>query len=45
MDLDDFEFDKVILKDVVVLKISVTYFDDGIFGWPELIHDLYKSLW
>lgn len=36
MDLDDFEFDKVILRDVVVLDTLVTYFNEGIFEQPGL---------
>lgn len=32
MDLDDFKFDKVVLRDDMVLDTLVTYFDEGIFG-------------
>lgn len=32
MNLDDFEFEEVILKDTVVLNTHITYFDEGFFG-------------
>lgn len=43
IDLDDFKFDEVILKDVMVLNSLITYFDEGNFGWSNLIRDLYSS--
>lgn len=42
MDLDDFEFNKVILKNIMVLNTLVTYFDKGVFGRPKLMRDLYN---
>lgn len=44
IDLDEFEFefDEVILKDAVMLDISVTYFDEGFFGWPNLMRHLFS---
>lgn len=44
MDMDDCEDDEVILKYVMVLNILVTYFDEGIFKWPDLIRDFYHHL-
>lgn len=41
MDLNNFKFDEVILRDVVVLDTLMTYFDKGIFGQPELKRDFY----
>lgn len=32
IDLDDFEFDEVILKNIMVLNTLVIYFDERIFG-------------
>lgn len=32
MDLENFKFNKVILRDIMVLNNSVTYFDEGVFG-------------
>lgn len=41
IDLDDFEFDEVILREVIVINTPRTYFDEGVFGQPELKGDLY----
>lgn len=32
MDLDDFKFNDIVLKDAMVLNTLVTYFNEGIFG-------------
>lgn len=37
INLDDFEFDEVILKDTVVLNTLITYFDKGIFRRADLM--------
>lgn len=42
MDFDNFEFDEVILKDSMVLNTIMTYFDEGILVWRDLIRDLYN---
>lgn len=39
MELDEFEFDEIVLRDIVDTR--VTYFDDGVFGQPKLKRDLY----
>lgn len=41
IDLDDFEFNEVILRDVVVLDILITYFNEGIFGQTNLKKDIF----
>lgn len=41
MYLDDFEFDEVMIKDVVVLDTSITNFNEGVFGKSNLKKDLY----
>lgn len=41
MDIDDFDFDEVILRDIVVLDTSVTYFNEGIFDRINLKRDIY----
>lgn len=42
--MDDFEFDKVILRNIMVLDTLMTYFDKGIFGRPELKMNLIITL-
>lgn len=42
MDLDDFKFDEVIPKNIVVLNILITYIEEGVFDWPNLINDLFN---
>lgn len=42
MDLDDFEFHEVVLRDVWIKNTLMTYFDEGIFKRPDLQHDLYN---
>lgn len=44
MDLEKFEFNEVVLRDVVVLYTLVTYFDEGIFRWPKLKRDFYHHI-
>lgn len=41
MDLNNFEFDKVVLRDVVVLETPMMYFKEDIFGQHELKRKLY----
>lgn len=40
MDLDAFEFDEVILREVMVQNTSMTYFDKGVFRWLQLKRNL-----
>lgn len=42
MDLDNFEFDDIVLKDAVVINTLVTYFNDDIFGRPNLIRNIFN---
>lgn len=42
IDLDDFKFEKFILKEVMMLNTLIIYFNKGIFKRPELIWDLYS---
>lgn len=42
INLDDFKFDEVVLKDVMVINTLITYFDEGIFGRLDLIRDLFN---
>lgn len=42
MDMDEFEFDKVILKDSVLFDTSVMYFSDRIFGRKDLKRNLFQ---
>lgn len=42
--MDDFEFDKVILRNIMVLDTLMTYFDKGIVGQPELKMNLIITL-
>lgn len=42
MDMDNFGFEEVILKYVVVLDTPVTYFSDMIFGKTNLKRDLFQ---
>lgn len=41
IDLNDFEFDEIILRDAMVLNTLVTYFKEGIFGKTDLKKNLY----
>lgn len=41
IDQDEFEFEKVVLRDAVVLDTLVTYFDEGVFGKLQLKRDIY----
>lgn len=42
MDLDDFKFDEVILKDALVINILMTNFYKVFFGRPDLMRDLFN---
>lgn len=42
MNLDGFEFDKVILKNLIVLNTLIIYFDEGIFGQVDLMKGLFN---
>lgn len=45
MDLDNFEFDEVILRDIVVLDALITYFNECTFGRIDLKKRLVSSFW
>lgn len=42
MDIDDFEFEEVILKDTVVINTQVTYFEESVFGWPDIKKNIFN---
>lgn len=38
--MDDYKFNEIILKDVIVLITSITYFDKSVFIRPNLMRHL-----
>lgn len=37
MKLDDFEINKIFLKDIKFVITLITYFDEYVFRWPDLM--------